>query len=148
MQIEEVKKLKQKEKEILDKIAVESNREKIELLKRRELESVYLKEQMRSISQRAVDKKLNYQKEKEMDRKSLEEFDLIMGKLDKDRLNYRNAIKERMRVQENRQRLINNVKEAENGAMREMEQKFLKERDELDNRYLTLKIKIKYNIYI
>jgi len=79
-------------------------------------------------------KKMKHQKEIEQERKELEEYDKIMMRKDMERINYSNKIRQKAKLQELRQSLIMNVKESENGIKKELEIKFLKEKEEIEKR--------------
>jgi hypothetical protein len=78
--------------------------------------------------------KISHLKELEYGKQTLEEFDKIMQKLEQERIDYSNSIKQKAKIQDLRQSLINNVKDTENELKRELEQKFMKEKEEIEQR--------------
>lgn len=101
---------------------------------KRNAEKRLFRDQISHMVLRESNKKISHQQELEYGKKTLEEFDKIMEKLEQERINYSNKIKQKAKIQDLRQCLIHNVKDTENELKKELQMKFIKEKEEIEQR--------------
>jgi hypothetical protein len=123
-----------KEKEIFEKINQDNLAARNKFEKKKEAEKELFNKQIELYNMKEAHKKENHMKELEHGKECLQEFDKIMEKQEKNRIDMKNQIKERAKVQELRQKLVTDVREVDNYIKQEIEKKYNKERNEIENR--------------
>lgn len=131
----EIELKRQKERELLNKLSEENIKEKEKLRKKFEAEKELYNQQIQHKLLRESMKKINREKELEYGKRILSEFDQKMVKLEEERIQYRENIYKRAKIQDLRQGLITNVKESENIHNKEFEMRIQKEKEDLDYKY-------------
>jgi hypothetical protein len=131
---EETSKIKSLEKGILDKVQEVNIKEKEKFEKKREAEKKLYKEQLDHVQLRRSNKILNIERERENGLKILQEFDKIMEKKELERFNYSSLIKKKADLQDLRQSYVMGNKKNEEEIKKELENKFLKEKEEIEKR--------------
>jgi hypothetical protein len=131
---EEISKIKNVEKGILDRVQEMNLKEKEKFEKKREAEKKLYFEQLDDVQQRRNNKILKIERERENGLKILQEFDKIMEKKDFERINYSTSIKKKADLQDLRQSWVMGVRKTEEEIKRELEIKYFKEKEEIEKR--------------
>ncbi len=122
------------EKSIIEKVFDSNLKEKEKQIKKKEQDIQLYRDQITDMLLRRNLKKQNTEKEKENGIHYIKEYDKIMDKLDNERASYVTSIKNKMKIQDLRQSLMLNLKDSESDVNKEMELKYLREKEEIDRK--------------